>query len=146
MAFSYPSLILVDASLATNLVNVGFNSGSVVSPHTIENFRKDTAIVIFCSTVTFFVVIRNTTKFVRNSFSHSLAKSFQRLPRLKSALHVATCQLYLRGVYMARHTDCDAHHVYKGTRNEAHMSPSQGSQGAIHKNEFVVRNTTEPHR
>ena len=29
---------------------------------------------------------------------------------------------------MARHTGCDAHHVYTGTRNEAHMSPSQGSQ------------------
>ena len=24
------------------------------------------------------------------------------------------------GVYMARHTGCDAHHVYTGTRNEAH--------------------------
>ena len=34
----------------------------------------------------------------------------------------------IRGVYIARHTGCDAHHVYKGTRNEAHMSPSQGSQ------------------
>ena len=29
---------------------------------------------------------------------------------------------------MARHTDCDAHHVYTGTQNEAHVSPSQGSQ------------------
>ena len=90
MAFPYPSLILVDTSLVTNLVNVGFNSGSVVSPHTIEYFSKDTAIVIFCSTVTFVVVIRNTTKFVPNSFSHSFTKSFQRLPRLKSALHVAS--------------------------------------------------------
>ena len=32
------------------------------------------------------------------------------------------------GVYMARHTGCEAHHVYTGTRNEAHMSPSQESQ------------------
>ena len=30
---------------------------------------------------------------------------------------------------MARHTGCDAHHVFTGTRNEAHiMSSSQGSQ------------------
>ena len=29
---------------------------------------------------------------------------------------------------MARHTGCDAHHVYTGTRNETHLSPSQGSQ------------------
>ena len=32
------------------------------------------------------------------------------------------------GVYMARHTGCDAHHVYTGTRNEAHIRPLQGSQ------------------
>ena len=29
---------------------------------------------------------------------------------------------------MARHTGCDAHHVYTGTRNEAHMSRHRGSQ------------------
>ena len=37
-------------------------------------------------------------------------------------------KVLLRGIYMARHTGCDAHHVYTGTRNEAHMRPSQGSQ------------------
>ena len=29
---------------------------------------------------------------------------------------------------MARHTGCDGHHVYTGTRYEAHMSPLQGLQ------------------
>ena len=33
-----------------------------------------------------------------------------------------------KGGFTWRETGCDAHHVYTGTRNEAHMSPSQGSQ------------------
>ena len=46
--------------------------------------------------------------------------------KVKGGLHGATWCVY-------------THHVYTGTRNEAHMSPSQGSQ-------LRLRNTTPPHR